>query len=231
MTTTAADILARSRALLLDFDGPICSVFAGLPAHVVADQLRGVLADGGHTDLPEPVATSEDPFDVFRYAATLGDDEARYVEAAFTAHEVEAIPTAAPTPGAHELIRTWHQSGRSLAIVSNNSAEAINIYLDLYNLRRCVDAICARTSSDAALLKPGPYLVQQAVASLHVSPAECAFVGDSLTDIEAAQSAGVPSIAYANKPGKLGPFLEAKPSAVMTAMPPVQSTFGDLYHK
>ena len=38
---------------------------------------------------------------VLVYAADLGDNEAHYVYAAFTAHELEAIATAQPTPGAH----------------------------------------------------------------------------------------------------------------------------------
>jgi phosphoglycolate phosphatase len=211
---TAADILAHARALLLDFDGPICSVFAGIPAHVVADQLRGILADGGHTHLPEAVATSYDPFDVFRYAATLGDDEARYVEAAFTAHEVEAIPTAAPTEGAHDLIRAWHETGRSLAVVSNNSATAIETYLDLYNLRRFVDFVSARTTADASRLKPSPHFLHQAVAALDVSPGECAFVGDSLSDIEAAHAANALSVGYANKSNKWEIFATAGADAL-----------------
>ena len=36
-------IIARNRWLLLDFDGPICSIYAGLPAPTVADQLRKLL--------------------------------------------------------------------------------------------------------------------------------------------------------------------------------------------
>ena len=43
MTSPAANssdldaIVSATRHLLLDFDGPICSVFAGLPAHIIAD--------------------------------------------------------------------------------------------------------------------------------------------------------------------------------------------------
>ncbi len=145
---TAEEILVHARALMLDFDGPICSVFAGIPASTVANQLRDVLADGGHTDLPEAVATSADPFDVFRYAATLGEEEARYVEAAFAAHDVEAISSAAPTDGAHELIEAWHESGRPLAVVSNNGVPAISTYLDFYSLRSSINYISARTGPD-----------------------------------------------------------------------------------
>ncbi|UOZ08826.1 HAD family hydrolase [Amycolatopsis sp. WQ 127309] len=210
----AAEVLARARALLLDFDGPVCSVFAGIPASTVASQLRDVLTDGGHADLPEAIATSADPFDVFRYAAMIGQDEARYVEAAFAAHEVEAISSATPASGAHELIEAWHRSGRPLAIVSNNGTPAVSAYLDLYNLRASIDFISARTSSNAALLKPSPHLLHQAVSALDVTAGESVFLGDSTTDIEAAHAAGVLSIGYANKPGKNYKLTEAGANAI-----------------
>jgi phosphoglycolate phosphatase-like HAD superfamily hydrolase len=139
MTTPSVDdpetlrrILSQAEALFLDFDGPICSAFAGMPASVVVDQLCVVLADGGYGEPPLDVEKSTDPFDVLKYAVTLGEVEAEYVTAAFTAHEVEAVATAKPTPGAHELLRSWSASGRPLAVVSNNSVAAIRTYLDLH---------------------------------------------------------------------------------------------------
>ncbi|MGI6873928.1 HAD family hydrolase [Amycolatopsis sp. 3B14] len=210
---TAAELLDQAGALLLDFDGPVCSVFAGIPAPVVAEQLRTVLADAGHAS-PEPVASSSDPFDVLEYAASLSDDDARYVEAAFTAHEVEAMTTAAPTEGAHELMQAWHGSGRPLAIVSNNSAAAISAYLDFYGLRPLVNVVSARESADVQLLKPRPHLLNQAVRRLGLPAERCVFVGDSLTDIEAAKAAGVLSIGYANKPGKRERFTSAGADAI-----------------
>jgi phosphoglycolate phosphatase len=193
-------------------------VFAGIPASTVADQLRGVLADGGHTDIPEAVATSADPLDVLQYAAMLGEDEARYVEAAFAAHEAEAIFSAAPTSGAHELIETWHESGRPLAIVSNNGVAAIDTYLDLYHLRRSIDLVSARASSDTALLKPHPYLLHQAISALDVAPGESVFLGDSGSDIEAARAAGICSIGYANKPGKDSKLIAVGADAIIGAL-------------
>ncbi|MEU3273342.1 HAD-IA family hydrolase [Saccharomonospora sp. NPDC006951] len=215
---TPEELLRRSRALLLDFDGPICSVFAGIPAHVVADQLRAVLSDYGHTDLPPEVATAEDPFDVFRYAATLGDAEARCVEAAFTAHEVEAIRTAEPTRGAIELMTAWHNSGRPLAIVSNNSVAAIETYLQLYDLSSIVNFVSARTGHDWTQLKPQPDLLFEAAERLHVSPENCAFIGDSTSDAEAAQSALVPFIGYANRPHKRVNFMAANAATTTDQM-------------
>jgi phosphoglycolate phosphatase len=195
-------LLANTQALLLDFDGPVCSVFAGFPASVVADQLRQTLAEGGHVDIPTEITASDDPFDVLKYAATLGTNETRYVEAAFRAHEVEAIPTAAPTQGAHDLICAWKSTGRPLAIVSNNSTAAVETYLDIYRLKGQIDHIAARTTSDVKLLKPCPHLVDQAVTALGIAANKTVLVGDSATDIEAARAAKVQAIGYANKPGK-----------------------------
>jgi HAD superfamily hydrolase (TIGR01509 family) len=209
VTPSAADnpdtlryILARTNALLLDFDGPICSVFAGLPATAVVQQLCVVLADGGHTDIPTELTKSDDPFEVLTYAASLGEDEARYVNAAFTAHELEAIATAEPTPAAHHLIRIWSATGRPVAIVSNNSAIAIQAYLDLHDLQTYVTHVSARTSPDPALLKPNPHLLIAALRVLGVPAAAAAFLGDSTTDIAAAHAASTMSIGYTNKPGK-----------------------------
>jgi phosphoglycolate phosphatase len=200
---TPADVLAQARALLLDFDGPVCAVFAGIPASAVADQLRQILVDGGHAELPDSVVASADPFDVLHYAATLGKTEARYVEAAFTAHEVEAVSSAEPTEGAHDLIQAWHASDRPVAIVSNNSTGAITTYLDLYDLRTSIDVVSARTSPNTALLKPSPHLLRQATTRLDATPDECVFIGDSVSDIEAARVAGVRFIGYANKPREI----------------------------
>lgn len=206
---TPSDVLEQTRALLLDFDGPVCAVFARIQASMVADQLRQVLVDDCQAKLPESIAASADPFDVLGYAAMLGEHEARYVEAAFTAHEVEAVSSATPTEGTHNFIRAWHASGRPLAIVSNNSTPAITTYLDLHDLHTSIDVVSARSSSNTALLKPNPHLLLRAMATLDVAPADCAFIGDSISDIDAAHAAGVRSIGYANKPGKFKQFSAA----------------------
>lgn len=211
-------ILANSRALLLDFDGPVCSLFAGFPAHVVADQLRDVLAEGGHTSLPPDVEQAADPFVVLFHAATIGGEEARYVEAAFRALEADAIRSAKPTAGSHDLIRSWKRTGRPLAIVSNHSAAAISAYLDLHELGSAADAVAARTNADVRLLKPNPHLVGKAVTALNAAPTTCTLVGDSPTDIEAAHAANVRSLGYANKSGKTRALSRVMPTAITTTM-------------
>lgn len=208
-------IIARTRYLLLDFDGPVCSIFAGLPASAVATQLRKLLTGG---QLPDEVKHTPDPMEVFTYAATISEDLAARVEAEMTDLEVAAVPTAEPTPYVHDVITACRESGRTIAMVSNNSVRAVNTYLDRHGLRDGVALVVARTSFDPALLKPSPHLIDKAVRDLGADPALSALVGDSLTDIEAAGRARVASIGYANKPGKHQRMSHAHAGAVITSM-------------
>lgn len=202
MTVSGGDLeqlIARTRCLLLDFDGPICAVFAGYPATQIKHELlEPLVATFGPT--PDYVEESSDPFAVLHYAATLGLDVVVDVERALTAAEVVAVRTATETPHARELIDIWRATGRPLAVVSNNSRVAVEAYLAEHQIT--VDHVIARTHPNPARLKPAPTLITRAVEILDADLTECTLVGDSITDIQGAQAAGVHSIGYANKPGK-----------------------------
>ncbi|MFJ5987947.1 HAD family hydrolase [Lentzea sp. NPDC092896] len=211
-------IFADTDAILLDFDGPVCSVFAGFPAPIVAEQLRDTLSHSWQHAITTEAKNSGDPFDILSFAATIGDDEARYIEAALRAHEVEAISTATPTAGAHEFIRRCHDFGRKLAIVSNNSTAAVEVYLHLHELAKYVDVISARADSNLDLLKPSGFLLHQAATRIGVDVTRCALIGDSVTDIRAAKTASAFSIGYANKAGKIELFTAEHPNLIITDM-------------
>ena len=99
-----------------------------------------------------------------------------------------------------DVIRSWLEADRHVAVVSNNSAAAVHAYLAAHEID--VDATVARTSADPELLKPNPHLVLQAIATLHAAVDATALVGDSVRDTAAAEEAGSANIGYANKPGK-----------------------------
>jgi HAD superfamily hydrolase (TIGR01549 family) len=207
-------VIARTRYLLLDFDGPICSIYAGLTDATVAAQLRKLIPG----ELPEEIASTPDPIEVFTYSATVSDDMAARVEAEMADLEVAAVPTADPTPYVHQVIASARESGRIVGVVSNNSLRAVNAYLDRHSLSGGIRLVVARTSHNPALLKPSPHLINQAVRSLDADPAAAALVGDSFTDIEAAHSAGVASIGYANRVGKRERMMELRAGAVVASM-------------
>jgi phosphoglycolate phosphatase len=207
-------IIARTLYLLLDFDGPICSIYAGLPAPTVADKLRQLFPG----ELPEEIAKTPDPIEVFQYSATVSDEMAARVEAEMADLEVAAVPTADPTPYVHQVITSARESSRIVGVVSNNSPRAVNAYLDRHSLSGGIRLVVARASHDPALLKPSPHLINKAVRGLGANPASSTLVGDSFTDIEAAHRAGVASIGYANKPGKRERMMQLQAGAVITSM-------------
>ncbi len=209
-------IVAPTWPLLLDFDGPICSIFAGLPAATVAERLRKLFGD--HASIPDDVARTADPLAVFAYAATISEDMAARVEAEMTDQELAAVPTAAPTPYVHEVVTACQNSGRSVAVVSNNSARTVHAYLARHSLDDRISVVVARTNHDPALLKPSPHLITQAVDALAAEPGECTLVGDSVSDIQAARLASVYSIGYADEPGKRERFTAAGAGAIIDSL-------------
>ncbi|WP_329245729.1 hypothetical protein OG417_50275 [Actinoallomurus sp. NBC_01490] len=137
---TLADVMNRSRYLLFDFDGPICSIFAGLPAPTIAAHLRELVIDRG-IELSAGAATSRDPFDVLRFAATISPELTRDVNDELRAMELRAAEVAEATPHAREVIEAAHQTGRGIAAVSNNSCQAVTHYLTAHGLAPYFTAI------------------------------------------------------------------------------------------
>ncbi|QFZ16209.1 HAD family hydrolase [Saccharothrix syringae] len=211
-------ILADTRVLLLDFDGPICSIFSGMSADCIASRLSRMLSEKERVDPPPHVKNTSDPFEVFKYAFTLGQSSARYVEAALREYEAEAVATSKPTPFAHQLLNTWAATGRNLVVVSNNSSVAIEAYINLHGLQTLIDDVVGRTSHRPDELKPNPYFLRLALQLMRANPGEATFVGDSITDTHAAKAANMRFIGYANKPGKSGLFVKAKADIVVRSM-------------
>jgi len=212
---SAAALVSRASAVLLDFDGPICRLFADVQAADVAADLRGYLEQRSVT-VPDDATT--DPLAVLRMSAHVDAGILADLHAELVCAEVRAVGSAAPTAGAHKVIRSLAGSGRKLAVVSNNSARAVREYLTWHCLEACVSAVSARTSADPSLMKPNTYLLEQGLSALEVPPSDAVFVGDSVTDVEASIAAGMPCIGYANKPGKADRLAAAGAVEVIDSM-------------
>lgn len=134
------------------------------------------------------------------FAVSLGDREGAYTEQILTAYEIIAATTAPSTAGAQALIEIWKESGRKLAVVTNNSYAAAEVYLTKNKLYNKFDYIAGRRSSDLSALKPGTAIVAEATRALGCD--RYALIGDSKSDIIAAKKLGINSIAFANKRSK-----------------------------
>ena len=215
---TLSRLLAGRGPLLLDFDGPVCAIFAGYPAMGVADELRALLRDQGVT-VPDELLGTPDPLEVLRWVGTLRQPEAtRTIEDALCAAELHAVRSSAPTPYAREAIVAARKAGKPIAVVSNNSAAAVMEYLTAKRLAPYVTSVIGRAYADPARMKPNPEPILHAVFDLGAEPGDCVLIGDSLGDIAGAQAAGVPVIGYANREQKVQPFRDAKADAVISSL-------------
>jgi HAD superfamily hydrolase (TIGR01509 family) len=211
------EAIRKAQCVLLDFDGPICDIFAGLPAPQVAASLRSFLAEHD-VEIPPEVAAFDDPLAVFRFSRQLGPDMCLITRDMLTRLEVEAVQTARPTPGAADLIRQSKRLGKAVAVVSNNSTMAVTAYLQRTHLGEEIDYVSARVEPDPNLMKPDPHLVRHALERLAVKPAVSVLVGDSETDMEVCKATGVVAVGYANRPGKASRLETAGADHIVTSM-------------
>jgi HAD superfamily hydrolase (TIGR01509 family) len=212
--------------LLLDFDGPVCSIFANYPAPRVAAELVAQLRAAG-VGVPEAVACEGDPLAVLRWTgAACGPELTAAMEDALCAAELRAVESAAPTPYGREVILGARSAGLSVAVVSNNSAEAVAAYLSAHGLADQVAPIVGRAYADPSRMKPNPEPILAAAHVLGVNPAACVLIGDSMSDIESARAAGVCVIGYANRPSKVAAFAGA--DVVITTMEDVAAVLSSM---
>ena len=211
------DLLRPMQGVLLDFDGPVCNLFAGYPAAAIASELRDYLIDAG-VDLDESVKGTADPLALISWTASHEPELLEPLERCEVLAERSAAETATPTEHVREVIRLAIESGRPVAIVSNNSRTAIDRFLELHRLSSEVTSVAGRVAGRPELMKPNPTPVVRAASSLGVPPEACVLVGDSVSDIEAARNAGSRCIGYAKNLSRGGQLEAAGADAVIYSM-------------
>ncbi|SIQ25886.1 hypothetical protein SAMN05444858_101669, partial [Micromonospora avicenniae] len=149
-------LLTEVDAVLLDFDGPVCSIFTGYPAPQVAAELVDVLRRR-RVNVPPDLPSEPDPPEVLRCTGALGDQGVtRAVEDAPCAAERQVAERAQPTPYGREVIVAARQAGPPVAVVSNNSAGAVAAYLEAHRLAGYVSPVVGRPYDDPDRMKPRP---------------------------------------------------------------------------
>ncbi|WP_406735553.1 HAD hydrolase-like protein [Streptomyces sp. NBC_01108] len=163
--------------------------------------------------------STDDPLEVLRLTHEADTGIGLQVEHALTAAEIEAVGVAgAPTPGAVASLEAVRATGRKIAVVSNNSAECVRVFLDQHGLAGHVLEVVGRPEKQPELMKPNPHSLVTAAERLGVDITLCALIGDSLTDIQAAHAVGSAAIGYANKSRKRQVFAEAGAEAIIESM-------------
>lgn len=115
-------------------------------------------------------------------------DDIRAAEAALYLAMIEEVE---PLRGARELLQELRERGHRTVLASSAKAREVDHYLDLLDARGLVDGWT--TSADVETTKPAPDLLQAALKVVDGGPA--VMLGDSVWDCEAAEHAGLPSVA------------------------------------
>ncbi|MFI0538762.1 HAD family hydrolase [Streptomyces sp. WSLK1-3] len=203
-TARLASLVASTRYVLWDMDGPICKLFAGYPAHQIAGELVEKIDQLGMGGLlTEQERSGNDPHDALRgvHERRPGSDLVLELEEWLTRRELQAVPKAMPTPHADPLIRTWSSLGVRFAITTNNAALAAAAYVESRGLAECFPYVYGRTPN-LDLMKPNPHSLEEAIKAMGAVPSATLMIGDAVTDLEAARQAGVSFLGYARNAGK-----------------------------
>lgn len=94
--------------------------------------------------------------------------------------------------GVEETLKSLHDKGYLLAIVSADDNASMDLFIDKYGIREYFDKIITSDSSDYH--KPQKELVQLIMDELNVEKEDTMMVGDTEMDVELGQNAEVRKI-------------------------------------
>lgn len=203
-------LLGRARAVLLDFDGPVCDLFAGRSTRPVALEIKAMAREKWNVLDPAVEACDDshgvlqllrDMLDRRRDAtldpAALDPAVLRAASDIVTRYEDEAAGSAVPAPGVPLLLDTLLGHGKRLAIVTNNAEGPVRKFLELHGMSRKFEAVCGRDPREPRRMKPDPSAVRLALECLgHTGPEAAVLIGDQPSDLGAAVNAGVGFLGY-----------------------------------
>ena len=104
------------------------------------------------------------------------------------------FPQAAIYPDALEVLEELHGRGKKLAIVTSSHRVNLENVLQKYNLDQLFEVIV--TGEDTAAYKPDPSPLLLALTKLGGTLGDAVMIGDSASDIKAANAAGIDSILF-----------------------------------
>jgi HAD superfamily hydrolase (TIGR01549 family) len=204
-----SELIHSTNLILLDFDGPVCSIFHEKSANAISIEMRTELTKQG-LEIPSAARTTQDPMRVLSAISIQSIHGQKVAEKLLADAELSNAQNARMTAGVESLLDAAQAADKPVIIVSNNSGIAIELYLTKHDLTQYISHIIGRDPHDAQLMKPNPHLIFKALKLGNTPAAKAIMIGDSLTDITAGNTAGVPVIAYANKPHKIQPMRSAK---------------------
>jgi len=187
------------KAVVFDLDGTLMD--SKIDYEKMGNRIRELLVSRG---LPEPL---EDRRKVYRVisggAATLreyGLPEASLeatlaeMETIMNDIELEALDAMELKPYAREVVAELHGAGLGLGVATRSHREYTLRGLKRYDMLRFFHQVVAR--DDVPYPKPDPRHLLYTIRLLGVDPGDTLFIGDTTTDLQTADAAGVEFIGY-----------------------------------
>ncbi len=215
---------------VLDFMQPDCSLEKDiLPVLASSGMLSGVVLDGYFIDIgvPEDYARAglELPSRLNRPAVFFDRDGVINEDTGW----VGSIDRFHWTEGAKETLRFVNDLGLHVFLVTNQAGVARGLYSenDVVQLHACIaeelrnfggtiddvrfcpdnpDAVLSRYRRASSFRKPGPGMILDLMAKWNVNAERSILIGDKITDIQAAEAAGISGHLY--EEGNLLKFVE-----------------------
>ncbi|MFF4346600.1 HAD family hydrolase [Streptomyces sp. NPDC001530] len=222
-------LLDSTQAVLFDFDGPVCDLFAGRPTTCVADKIKAETRRAWGA-LDQDVEDCHDAHGVLRRLREAWDRPAptsrscqplEWAEAAVTMHEYAAVTSAEPAAGVVGCVDLLLDLGRRLMIVSDTAEGPVREYLERAGLEAKFEAVRGRDPHDARRVKPDPDCLIRSLNHLGLPPDSCLFIGDQLTDLMAARSASIRFLGYARDEERATAMRRAGADGVVASHAPV----------
>ena len=189
----------RLAAVLFDLDGTLLDTVADI-ALALNRTLAGYDCEPLAEDAVRRMIGRGADILIERAAASQG----RIIDAATRAEMIERFfhhygglegsneDSAKPYAGAAESLRTLHDAGLRIAVVTNKQHRFAGGLLRRLGLADWVDVVVG--GDTCARRKPDPQPLLFACESLQVPPSESLMVGDSVNDVQAARAARIPVV-------------------------------------
>lgn len=231
-----AGLLASTRAVLLDFDGPVCDLFAGTSTAGVAARIKR-RARRHWGPLAQEAEACDDSHDILQRLRDMYDTPAArprgrrplvVAERIVARQESRAVRTARPAPRLDGLVTSLRSLGMRLAVVSNNAEAPIRAYLRKHGIEDDFAGVFGRDPRDARRMKPDADCVLRALGRLSLPASQCLLIGDKVTDLKAARSAGTCFLGYTQDPVCARDMREGGANAVVSSYDPLIEAAGTL---
>ncbi len=150
------------------------------------------------------------------FSKYLPQDKVNEASEKYRAYNEELLKEVKPMPGAKEALEKWKGEGYKLGVVSSKKKETVVKGLGYVGMDTLFDVIIGL--EDCKHPKPAKDGIINACKALGLSHDEVIYVGDSVTDIQAAKKAGVYSVGYSDQEKRNKELKAAQPNATIAKL-------------